>query len=244
MAVTQGHGNPKWGRDEVLLALDLYLTLGDTMPGPSDSRVVALSEELRRLPIHADAKKNDRFRNPDGAAFKLQNLRQLATGKGLGNFSATDKAVWEDFGDKPELVHQLAAQIRAQAGDATVAAEAATVEDDDMFFEGRVLTAVHKVRERSPALRRKVLAARRAIGPLKCDCCARPPLTSDPTLGEAEFECHHKLPLAHTDATKTRMSDVALLCASCHRLIHRLMQVRRAWVSVENLAALIVGKAV
>lgn len=243
MAVTQGHGNPKWGRDEVLLALDLYLSLGGAIPGPSDSRVIALSEQLRALPIHTDAKKNDRFRNPDGAAFKLQNLHQLATGKGLGNFSVTDKAVWEDFGDKPDLVRQLATHIRAQAGNGSVAAEAATVGDDEMFFEGRVLTAVHKVRERSPALRRKVLAARRAIGPLKCDCCARPPLTLDAALLEAEFECHHKLPLAQTDATTTKLRDAALLCASCHRLIHRLMQTRRGWASVEELRAVLSGAA-
>ncbi|RVT86242.1 HNH endonuclease [Inhella crocodyli] len=237
MAVTQGHGNPKWGRDEVLLALDLYLTLGDTIPGPSDNRVVALSEELRKLPIHADAKKNDRFRNAAGVAFKLQNIHQVATGKGLDNFSSTDKAVWEDFGHKPDLVRQLATQIRAQAGDASVAAEAATAEDDEEFSEGRVLTAAHKVRERSPALRRKVLKARRAIGPLVCECCARPPLTADASIAEAEFECHHKLPLSQTNATKTKASDVALLCASCHRLIHRLMQTRRGWASVEDLRA-------
>jgi 5-methylcytosine-specific restriction enzyme A len=237
MAVTQGHGNPKWGRDEVLLALDLYQSVGGAIPGPTDERVIALSNLLQALPIHAGSKKNDRFRNAAGVAFKLQNIHQVATGKGLDNFSATDKAVWEDFGDKPELVRQLAMQIRSQADDANVAAEAASVEDDEVFAEGRVLTAAHKVRERSPKLRRKVLAARRARGRLVCDCCVRPPLASNPDIAEAEFECHHKVPLSQTSATGTRIADVALLCASCHRLLHRLMQVKRGWASVDELRA-------
>jgi 5-methylcytosine-specific restriction protein A len=49
MAVTQGHGNPNWTRDEVLLALDLYLRCADRVPGPTDSRVIGLSEDLRLL---------------------------------------------------------------------------------------------------------------------------------------------------------------------------------------------------
>jgi len=40
---------------------------------------------VRSLPYHqADARK-DTFRNPAGAAFKVQNLRSIETGKGLSN---------------------------------------------------------------------------------------------------------------------------------------------------------------
>jgi hypothetical protein len=65
MAVTHGHGNPNWTRDEVLLALELYLRLQGQVPGPSDTGVIALSQELRRLPYHASAARKPSFRNPD-----------------------------------------------------------------------------------------------------------------------------------------------------------------------------------
>ena len=52
MAVTQGHGNPNWARDETLLALNLYQRLGGQVPGPSDRQIVALSQRLRDLPVH------------------------------------------------------------------------------------------------------------------------------------------------------------------------------------------------
>lgn len=81
MARTQGHGNPKWTRDETILALNLYFELGGRIPPGNDSRVQELSELLRRFPYHANASRRESFRNPDGVAFKLQNLRQVATGR-------------------------------------------------------------------------------------------------------------------------------------------------------------------
>src|ERR1700687_641779 len=98
MAQAHGHGNPKWTRDEVILALDLYFNCGGSIPSKGDARVQKLSSVLRRLPYHGAESRKDSFRNPDGVAFKLQNLRHVATGKGLGNVSETDRAVWAEFG--------------------------------------------------------------------------------------------------------------------------------------------------
>ncbi len=50
MAVTQGHGNPNWTREEVILALALYQECGDKIPSSSDGRVSELSALLRSLP--------------------------------------------------------------------------------------------------------------------------------------------------------------------------------------------------
>ncbi len=83
MAKTQGHGNPDWTSDEAILALALYFDCDGRIPSAEDPRVIALSETLRALPIHAAESRNDRFRNPDGVVFKIGNLRSVATGKGL-----------------------------------------------------------------------------------------------------------------------------------------------------------------
>ena len=98
MAVTQGHGNPKWTRDETILALDLYFAVQPRMPSGIDMDVKALSSLLRRLPYHEEAARKPSFRNPDGVAFKLQNIRQVATGKGLGNVSQMDRTIWSELG--------------------------------------------------------------------------------------------------------------------------------------------------
>ena len=104
MTVTHGHGNPDWTRDEVVLALDLYFGCNGSIPSKSDARVVALSKLLRVFPYHANAARRESFRNPDGVVFKLQNLRQVATGKGLGNVSRTDREVWGELGNNQRRV--------------------------------------------------------------------------------------------------------------------------------------------
>lgn len=235
MAVTSGHGNPHWTRDETLLALDLYLQCGGNVPGPHDPRVIELSKVIRSLPIHDGADKKASFRNPDGVAFKMQNLRQVATGHGLGNVSATDKAVWADYGNKPVEVQRLANLIKAEKGD-----ELPTPSEDEVFKEGRILTAMHLRRERKPALRRRLLKKRGELGPLACDGCGEGPKANSEDLADASFEVHHRKPLAEEDReTETRLQDVALLCASCHRLIHRAMSVRRQWIDIPDLKQLL-----
>lgn len=111
MARTYGHGNPSWSRDETILALNLYLEVGSDVVGASDIRVIRLSETLRRLPVHAEAKKTEIFRNPDGVAFKLQNLHNVTTGKGLSNVSRMDRLVWSEFGGRREVAKRLGEAI-------------------------------------------------------------------------------------------------------------------------------------
>lgn len=240
MAVTQGHGNPDWTRDEIILALDLYFARAGQVPNPTDPAVVALSEEIRKLPIHVGATKRESFRNAAGVAFKLQNLRQVATGRGLPNTSKADKAAWADYGQDAAKVHALAAQIRQQIrDDAPLATEVEAIDDDEVFLEGRVLTATHQRRERRLKVRQKLLKARIAAGALSCEACDAGPKSSDSLLASSGFEAHHIVPLAAGGEKEIRLKDLALLCATCHRLIHRAIHVKRAWLSVPEFRKLL-----
>jgi len=238
MARTGGHGNPNWTQDETILALDLYLQLGGRVPSKAAPEVIALSELLRAMPYHRDASKNANFRNPDGVAFKLMNIRQVATGRGFANVSRTDRIVWGEYGHQPDRVASLANSIRdgmTALEDLNPAEDAAEIEE---FREGRVLTLLHYRRERDRKLRGRLLDSRRASG-LRCEMCGleRPKLSPD--LQEALFETHHIHPLALTGDTRTRVSDLALLCACCHRIIHRMIAAAGRWISVEEAAELL-----
>ncbi|AOY98272.1 hypothetical protein BKK81_02415 [Cupriavidus sp. USMAHM13] len=243
MAVTKGHGNPPWTRDETILALELYFKAEGSMPGPRDPRVVALSEELRNLPVHPPGIRQASFRNPEGVAFKLQNLRQVATGRGLANVSAVDREVWASFGQTPDVVTRLAALIRSES--ATAQPPGASDDEEEEFAEGRLLTLVHKRREREKGLRPLLLRARRkSNGSLTCDACGDGPKTADDLLSDAGFEAHHTIPLqqAGPQGTATRVGNLALLCATCHRLLHRAMQVRKTWLSIEDFKTVLAGR--
>ena len=237
MAVTKGHGNPNWTREEVVLALDLYFDCGEKIPSAKDERVIELSEILRAFPYHSAAARKPSFRNPDGVAFKLQNLRQVATGQGLGNVSRVDKEVWEEFGHNRPGVKKFAQLIRAGIGVVDqVREEEASYE---VFAEGRIVTETHLRRERDPKLRRSLLDDRRKKGLLWCEVCEREPAAADPAIAEAFFEAHHVLPLASGGERKTKLEDMALLCACCHRMIHSAISQKRRWLSVVEAKSLI-----
>lgn len=239
MARTHGHGNPDWTRDETILALALYLETGEPIPSKKDPRVQRLSSTLRALPYHAEAARRETFRNPDGVAFKLQNLRSVATGKGLGNTSALDREIWAALGGFPERVRTLAAAIEQTI---TLQQQSGIhLEDDEdhkeEFFEGRQLTLTHKRRERHPGVRKALLAARRKNGiTLSCDLCRTASPARDQAFEDAIFEAHHLLPIGQAMERKTTVKDMALVCASCHRLIHRMIVHHKQWMTLEEVS--------
>jgi 5-methylcytosine-specific restriction enzyme A len=82
--------------------------------------------------------------------------------------------------------------------------------------------AQHRVRERSPILRRlKIETALEENDALRCEACAFDFVERYGQLGERFIECHHRLPLGDGDERETTIDDLALLCANCHRMIHR-----------------------
>lgn len=234
MARTQGHGNPKWSRDETILALDLYFLCDEKIPSANDARVLALSHKLRGLPHHALSARKPSFRNAEGVVFKLQNLRAVATGQGLKNVSDMDRRVWEEFRSSKKRLKEIAALLEVSAAMLNSFENAVVPEDREEFVEGRMVTSLHKTVEREPKVRMALLVQRRRIGPLRCDLCRKTALASDTLLEDAIFEAHHTVPMHLAVQQKTRLSDMDLLCANCHKLLHRLIAASRQWLSVDQ----------
>jgi 5-methylcytosine-specific restriction protein A len=53
--------------------------------------------------------------------------------------------------------------------------------------------------------------------------------------GREYIEVHHTLPLHASGETKTKLSDLVLLCANCHRMVHR----SAPWLTPDALRALL-----
>lgn len=94
--------------------------------------------------------------------------------------------------------------------------ELSAVEGDPRLF-------FHLRRERDPALARaKREAAEAADGCLKCEACGFVTHATFPGLDGEVCEVHHRLALATaSEAVETHLEDLAVLCANCHRAIHR-----------------------
>jgi hypothetical protein len=108
----------------------------------------------------------------------------------------------------------------------------------EQIMEGRRLLKLHKFWERKPQIvKRKKQSVLQATGLLLCEACGFNFAAVYGGLGEGFAECHHRWPLAEYDAeAPTCLEDLAVVCANCHRMLHR----SRLAMNVEDLQALIV----
>ena len=159
--------NPTWTRDELILALELYLRHRERLPDSDDAEIIELSQTLNSL-FGDQAKDANLFRNPNGVYMKLANFRAVdpvhtSQGKrGLSRGGHGVGEIWEEFSTRFDELKLIATAIRAAAADrASTVAEGE--EEGSEAEEGRLLTRMHRVRERNRDLvRRKRDAVLRA----------------------------------------------------------------------------------
>lgn len=240
-----GPRNPSWSRDELILALDLYLTEFAPPLRQDSVEMAELSELLSRMARVLGLRANADFRNANGVYMKMMNYRRhdpayAGAGKvGLSRGNKDEAAVWAEFaGDRTRLA-ATAAAIRA-AVDSGGAETLASVDDEGVeeAAEGRVLTRLHRVRERNRELVETRKARElRATGRLRCEACGFDFHECYGERGRGFIEAHHTRPV-HTlmPGEKTRLADLALVCANCHRMIHA----RRPWLGLDELRTLLV----
>jgi 5-methylcytosine-specific restriction protein A len=234
--------NPIWKRDELILALDLYMRRRPSFPDDRPPEVIELSQLLNRLAALDRTISGDNFRNANGVAMKLQNFRRLdpsQEGKGLSGGGKGEAEVWTTFAEDLERLQSTVAAIRA-----TVSAfkngynqEPEDSDGGEEAEEGKVLTRLHRSRERD----RRIVKLRkdkalREHGTLHCEACGFNFSSQYGKRGSGFIECHHTKPVSMLKpGEKTKLVELALLCANCHRMVH----VRRPWMTVDELRELL-----
>jgi hypothetical protein len=89
--------------------------------------------------------------------------------------------------------------------------------------ESEGATRQAQCRERSPKNRLRKLDLAKGV----CEGCERNFRIGFGVRGDRALEVHHLKPLSATPGVvRTRLADLAVLCASCHRLVHADPQVR------------------
>lgn len=236
--------NPAWTRDELILALHLYLHHRSAIPSKSSVEVLELSHLLNT--IGNSRAKGKTYRNVSGVYMKLMNFRSIdpqytALGKvGLTRNNKDEPIVWDLFAhDLPRLDAVVAALIAATLCDpASIGIDDLDEDEIEDCEEGRVLTRMHRYRERDRdlAVRFKAKVRRGNGGVLACGGCDLDYLDKYGDVAERLIDVHHTKPI-HTmlPGEKTREKDLVLLCVSCHRAVHS----RRQWLQIPELRRLL-----
>lgn len=238
--------NPTWTQDELILALEFYLTHKDRLPDQASKAISTLSRDINRLGELLGKSGGETFRNANGVYMKLMNFRRLdpgytASGKvGLSRGAKGEEVVWAEFAADSEHLRRAAAAIRAAMNQELPDGSRLAAKDSwEPGFteapEGRLLTCMHRRRERS----RKLVEAKKkafiaAHGRLFCEACAFDYQQHYGERGIGFIECHHIRPI-HTlrEGAKTELLDLRLLCANCHRMVHS----RAPWLTIDQLIA-------
>ncbi|UVK38726.1 HNH endonuclease [Mesorhizobium sp. AR10] len=235
--------NPTWNRDELILALDLYLENPASPPGKTSSKIAKLSEDLNKLAVILGVSGDGQFRNPNGVYMKVMNFRRFdptfaAVGKaGLSHGGREEELVWMEFSQAPDLLRAVATAIRAAIVAETLHTAQPNLDYIEEAEEGRLLTVLHQRRERN----RKLVEARKQKAleethELRCEACDLSFGDRYGPHGDGFIEVHHVRPLhSLREGDKTALTDLALVCANCHRMIHR----RKPWLSVSQLRTLL-----
>lgn len=184
--------------------------------------------------------RSDTFRNANRVARKTADIAthhpnyERAQTKG----GSIDEEVLQEFLDDPAQMREVAEALRrAIAHDSITEQLTVPVDDeDDEAKEGRLLQRQHFVRERDNKLRRKKIADFLKTHPrVLCEVCG---FDFEATYGERGrdyIEVHHVVPLRASGETKTKLRNLILLCANCHRMVHR----STPWLTADELRGLL-----
>lgn len=222
--------NPKWTREEEIVALDYYFRIYHE-GGVASDLIKEASDLLRSMPNSKNATDIHTFRNYNGVNMRMGNFMSLDPayeGSGLTSVGRQTTAVWEEFeGDREKLARE-AERLRTKY----MYKESQNIEselDDYAAFE--LETIVKPLREgerkqvlstryeRSPKNREAAIKAHGAI----CQVCGFDFEKAYGALGRGFIEVHHKKPLySYNEETEVDpIEDLACLCSNCHRMIHR-----------------------
>jgi 5-methylcytosine-specific restriction enzyme A len=239
--------NPDWTRDELILALNVYLRHRPNLPGKGSPEIIELSERLNRLgeKLFSPTDRASTFRNENGVYMKLMNFRRLdpqytVEGKtGLSRGAKAEEEVWAEFSEDTERCRNVADAIIATLESPDIVSPWEADLDDGVqeAAEGRLLTRTHLARERNRTLvESKRKQAMKKYGRLACEACGFDFGVAYGERGNGFIECHHTKGVATLlPGQKTHLDDLALVCANCHRVIHRA----KPWLTVTQLQVLI-----
>ena len=220
--------NPKWHRDEIILALNLYFNKDRGSIDKKNPKIIELSALLNKLPIFENKPNAEKFRNVNGVSLKLSNFKAVdPTYKGKGNShgSKLDKIVFDEYSKDLELLRILANEIKLIVHNKNLIEKIERIEDDENAYvdevkEGQILYKLHKVRERDV----KIIKSKKAkflkeYGKLFCELCNFDFEEKYGEVGKGFIECHHIKPLHGFENEKTtKLGDLILVCSNCHRV--------------------------
>ncbi len=238
--------NIKWTQDELIIALDFYLEHRGNIPNQQSDEIKLLSQQLNRLAVLYNLPRGTKFRNENGVHLTLSNFMTVDpdyAGKGMSHIGMGQRQIWKDFaGQRENLRAAKQAILQHIAHDEAQGVDSPPLLVDanalpPLFapsIEGRILSHSHFKRERDPKLVERLKDEYfDKHGHIDCSVCNFDFEKRYGERGHRYMEAHHLRPISQLSpkGETTSMKDLALICANCHRMVHR----KSPWLSIDEL---------
>lgn len=237
--------NPKWTREEEIIALDYYYKIYHE-GGDASDLIEEASSLLRTMPNSKKASDMLTYRNYNGVNMRMGNFMSLDPayeGLGLTRVGKQTIAIWKEFERDRERLAREAEQLRKTY--LIKGAQNAALDVDDYaasdletkvepLKEGNQKQVLSTRYERNPKNRAAAIKAHGAI----CQVCGFNFEEVYGSLGSGFIEVHHVKPLySYEKETEINpIEDLVCLCSNCHRMIHRK---KGSVVAVEELQKMV-----
>lgn len=213
-------------RDEVILALDVLYSSGNSRITASSQEIRDLSALLIRLPIYPVEDRKSYFRNPNGVSQQLKQFEKcIRIGKRNPHVGAKFFEVASEYEDRYDELHAIAEAIRYNESNFTSCFGSPM--ESSCFPEGALLGHLHKVIEARDG--KKLLLNDH------CEvCCLQPSLYYQfcgPILQQ-----HLLVPPTQMEGGKSYGANCFItVCPNCHEALHNY----RPWLTRDNLSEIL-----
>lgn len=221
-----GMANASFTRDEVILALDVLYSSGETQLNGSSQAMIDLCALLHKIPVISVADRPQIFRPEKGVSNQLMLFkRSYKTGVKDPNLGIVFMQVAHEYEGRHDELHQIAVAIRRNLNnfDGTFGSPV----ESDGFPEGSLLGHLHRVVE--------VRDSAKLIPRERCEICQIDTTDIYPYCPNL-MAMHLTVPVTSLDGEKRyREPDFITVCPNCHAALHR----RRPWLTKEHCGDLL-----
>ncbi|RYZ22520.1 MAG: hypothetical protein EOO16_08845 [Chitinophagaceae bacterium] len=169
-------------------------------------RIIAATPATNLIPVATTQWERVNFQGiSQGNACRIENIL------GIGNYDLLLEDIWSWFSPYFKIPASLAATT-------SINQELDVLDPDLGVTEGRLRLIKHLARERNMEIVKRKKEEALAAGNLICEVCA---FSFYDIYGAHYIECHHLTPISEGGVRETKLSDLALVCSNCHRMLHK-----------------------
>lgn len=171
-------------------------------------KLIAKTDVLNAIPVSTTLWKDVNFQGiSQGNACEIANISNIA------NYDILLQDIWEKF-----VPFFRADYISSTNFTESIEAEIENTDSTISVMEGKLRLVTHFARERDRNIIRAKKKQALQSGNLNCEICQ---FSFIDKFGVEFIECHHKTPISQSGVTETTLNDLGLVCANCHRMLHK-----------------------